>query len=530
MKSLPRLVIVLALCFTTIALLPTPAQAAVCRFPEILLSVDRGVPGDPVTVRGKDFDPDAYVDIYYYVDSDSRIALKDSIIPDFSRSFSVEVTIPESATGDHRVRAIGRVDGQIVERDAVFRVKPGVMVSPAEGPVGIAVTAKGRGFAEYETAIEVRYYFNGSYERVAENIEADARGSWEATIEIPTSTRGEYRITARGAKTAFVAAVRPATFQVKPVISMVEPSGSVGQSIPVSGSGFAPNESGIRILLAGEAVATGIRADDSGYWEANFTVPAKPAGQYSLTAEGGITSRADVGNIDFELKPGLTLSPAEGHVGMNLTAVGLGFPAGKAVVILYDDEQVATATADDEGGFHAVFLVPPSRYGKRQVAAAIDEGTNSIANFKIAATAYFIMDSDPPPTPEPISPNDGRRVGFVGKVRPTFEWSEVEDDSGVYYNLQVATSADFTAPSVVVSVTGLTGTSYTLENEALSFGTYYWAVQAVDSAENESGWSQGDFFRAGRLPLWAFIVIMVFVGILLLARLRALLIRRLFYS
>jgi len=118
----------------------------------------------------------------------------------------------------------------------------------------------------------------------------------------------------------------------------------------------------------------------------------------------------------------------------------------------------------------------------------------------------------------------------VGKVRPTFEWSAVEDDSGVRYNLQVATSADFAPSSVVASVTGLTGTSYTLESEGLSYGTYYWAVQAADSAENESAWSEADFFRAGRLPLWAFIVIMVFVGILLLARLRALLIRRLFYS
>jgi len=527
---LPRLAIVLALCLMTIALLPVLAQAEVCRFCEITLSVDRGVPGDILTVNGWDFDPDAYVDIYYYVDSDSRIALKESIIPNSSRSFSVTVTIPESPTGDHRVRAIGRVDGQIVERDAVFRVKPGVTVSPAEGPVGIAVTAKGRGFAEYETAIEVRYYFNGSYERVAENIEADARGSWEATIEIPTSTRGEYRITARGAKTAFVAAVRAATFQVKPVLSMVEPSGGAGQSIPVSGNGFAPNERNIRILLDGEEVATGIRADDSGYWEESFAVPAKPAGEYSLTAEGDITRRADVGNISFEIRAGLALSPAEGHVGMNLTVTGRGFPAGKAVVILYDGDQVATATADDEGDFQVVFPVPASRYGERQVAAAINEGANSVADLEIAATASFIMDSKPPPTPEPISPNDGRRVGFVGKVRPTFEWSEVEDDSGVYYNLQVATSADFAASSVVASVTGLTGTSYTLENEALSYGTYYWVVQAADSAENESAWSEADFFRAGRLPLWAFIVIMVFVGILLLARLRALLIRRLFYS
>jgi len=518
MKSLPRLAVVFVLCLMTVALLPVPAHA-VCRYPEISLSPDHGVPGDSVTVSGVDFERDEYADIYY----DGTWV--DEVLPTRSRAFTVTFTIPECHTGDYVVRAVT----ESFQQDAVFKVRPGLTVSPTEGPVGITVTVKGRGFAENETAIEVRYYFNGIYEKVAESIGADARGSWEATFEIPASTRGEYRITARGAKNAFVAAVRSTTFQVKPVLSIVEPSGSVGQSIPVRGSGFAPNESGIRILLNGEAVTTDSRADDTGGWEASFTVPAKPAGEYSLTAEGDITGRGAVGEVSFEIKPGLVLSPDEGYVGMNLTATGRGFPAGKAVVILYDGDQVATATTDAEGSFHAVFLVPPSRYGEQQVAAAINEGANSIVDLKTAATAYFIMDSQPPPTPEPISPNDGRTMGFVGKVRPTFEWSEVEDDSGVRYNLQVATSADFAPSSVVASVTGLTGTSYTLENEALSYGTYYWIVQAVDGAENESGWSEGDLFRAGRLPLWAFIVIMVFVVVLLGVGIRALLIRRLYY-
>jgi hypothetical protein len=37
-------------------------------------------------------------------------------------------------------------------------------------------------------------------------------------------------------------------------------------------------------------------------------------------------------------------------------------------------------------------------------------------------------------------------------------------------------------------------------------------VQAVDGAENESGWTETYSFRTGFLPLWAFIVIIVIVA------------------
>jgi hypothetical protein len=120
---------------------------------------------------------------------------------------------------------------------------------------------------------------------------------------------------------------------------------------------------------------------------------------------------------------------------------------------------------------------------------------------------------------------------LVSAVTPTFEWSEVSDESGIsYYNLQVATSADFAASSILASVTGLTGTSYTIpETEALSIGTYYWIVQAVDGAENESDWSTNHSFRVGLLPRWGFIAAIVGAIVLLIIIIRALLRRHTIY-
>jgi hypothetical protein len=133
-----------------------------------------------------------------------------------------------------------------------------------------------------------------------------------------------------------------------------------------------------------------------------------------------------------------------------------------------------------------------------------------------SAAAVFTMESDDPDPPELISPGDGERVGFIGKVTLAFNWSDVEDLSGVRYKLQIATSdnvtdAGFADP--IQEIWPIVGSNYTLDQtEALPHGTYYWIVQAVDRAENESDWTEPRSFRAGVMPLWAFIVIVVVVA------------------
>jgi hypothetical protein len=289
--------------------------------------------------------------------------------------------------------------------------------------------------------------------------------------------------------------------------------GSVGDNITMTGSGFYADDRYIKILFEGEETETDpeiIRADESGYWEASFKVPEMPTGGYSVTAEGEYTK--DVTALSFEIEPGIVLSPDEGHVGTDVTVAGRGFATNENVVIKYDGSEVETARTNAEGSFSDVsFPVPEGIHGAHQVTAEDDEDNE--------ATATFTMESDPPDTPEPLSPPDGGRVGFIGSARPTFEWSEVSDDSGVYYNLQIAASANFTTEGFVdplFSVDGWVGTNYTLNaTQALPNDTYYWIVQAVDGAENESGWTEAYSFRAGLLPLWAFIVIIVLIVVLI---------------
>ncbi|UCG82430.1 MAG: hypothetical protein JSW38_09550 [Dehalococcoidia bacterium] len=497
MRLLSRLLVVLAVCLVAIALPAAPAQA---QGAYITLSPDHGVPGEEVTVRGYNFTADEWVDIYYYPNGDDIWI--DDVKTDDDGYFKITFTVPESCTGDHPVLAEDEEDVDAIED---FDVEPGLTLSPEEGAVGTTVTVEGHGFAEDEDDIELRYYLNGNYEVVVDNIRADEDGWWKRSFLIPVSAKGDHKIDAQGDENE-LRDVRDATFEVTPGITLERLSGSPGESIMMTGRGFADGERDIKILFDGEEVVIEIRADDTGYWEEDFEVPDMPKGDYSVTADGESTPKEDITALSFEIEPGLVLSPDEGHVGIDLTVTGGGFAANKDVVVMYENSQIETTVTNNKGSFDVSFLVPESKNGARLVSAE-DEAENE-------ATAIFTMESDPPEMPELISPPDGDRAGFIGKMRPTFKWSEVSDDSGVYYSLQIAASAnitdtgEFIAP--LVSKEGIAGTNYTLaKTEGLPYGTYYWIVQAVDGAENESGWTEAYSFKAGILPLWAFIVIII---------------------
>ena len=521
MRLLSRVLVVVFVSLIGFALSPVPAQA-ICVPWDIELFPESGPPGTEVTVHGHDFAEGRPIDIYY-----DGIRVSEGSETDPSGEFIVTFPVPEGCSGYYHVHA----DVGHAEADTYFHVKPGLTVSPEKGPMGTNVTVKGQGFAKNEQGIELMYYLNGSYETIERNIVANSKGSWEMSFPIPASDRGEHKIDAEGDE-SWLWAVQETTFTVTGEISIDKSSGIVGDTVTMTGSNFGAYEKDITILFDGEAMVTDIEAGSEGEWEASFQVPDMPAGEYNITTEGEHTDKEDIGELSFEIKPYIVLSADEGHVDMDLTVTGYGFAADKDVNIMYDDSQVGIAETDDQGSFEVSFSVPESNHGEHQVRAKLTRGANSTADLVVNTSTVFTIESDPPPIPAPIWPSNKSRLGFMGEVAPTFEWSEVSDDSGVRYSLQIATSADVTATGEsvdpMVSVTNLAETSYTV-TEALPYGTYYWAVQAVDKAENESDWSAVHSFHVGFLPLWAFILIIVAIVALLVALIRALVRRRTIY-
>jgi len=373
---------VLIICLIAIAVPPSPTLA-VCHLWDIELSPQSGPPGTELEVYGHDFLPNRHVDIFY----DGELLIE-VIETNANGEFTVTFAVPEGCTGYHWVSAKVGSEGGFDYADKQFAVKPGLTVSPDKGPAGSTVTVQGGGFAKNEQGIELRYYLNGSYETIERTIAANADGSWERTLQIPSSTRGEHKIDAEGFESSLYK-VQDAIFTVTGEITLDKAAGIVGDSIIMTGTTFAAHEQGIRILFGGEAVATDISANSDAEWQASFQIPEMPGGEYVVTAEGDQTRKEDIGELSFEIVPDIVLSACEVHVGMELSVAGRGFAAGDDVDIMYDACVVTTAAADDQGCFETSFSVPASNCGEHEVTAG--------CSAENAANAALAMESTPPP-------------------------------------------------------------------------------------------------------------------------------------
>jgi len=96
----------------------------------------------------------------------------------------------------------------------------------------------------------------------------------------------------------------------------------------------------------------------------------------------------------------------------------------------------------------------------------------------------FTVDITPPSAPSLVSPTD---EALTNDRSPTFDWTDVTDDSGVTYWLQVDNNSSFSSREIDQS--GLSSSTYTLTWDLWQDGTYYWRVKAEDGAGGESDWS-----------------------------------------
>ena len=124
---------------------------------------------------------------------------------------------------------------------------------------------------------------------------------------------------------------------------------------------------------------------------------------------------------------------------------------------------------------------------------AVDKAGNES---DLTASLTFTLDTMAPDIPALVQPWNAT---YVSDNIPFLEWSTPTDASTVHYQLQVASDSGFS--SLVLYKKFLVASWYTLtagdalyHSEALSDGTCYWRVKAIDNAGNESDWTASRTF------------------------------------
>ncbi len=556
-KILRILSITIILSLLLVALPVRPAYAG-----SIEIDPEEGTIGTEVTVVGEDFNEstettEKYAVIFFSsqeastvddIDDDVDVyeTVQDGIYLDENGEFEETFIIPDALTdGDdeedvttgtyyiyvcHYLSVSPPTLATRIRAVAEFNVIGGeIEIDPEEGPVATEVEIVG---AEFSSRDNITIEYDGNDVDIADgDDETDSDGEFVSYILIPESTAGDHTITVTVAGSEV-----EAEFTVEPEIILNPTSGEADDTVTVSGTGFERRDEVI-VYFENVALAT-VTTDSDGSFDTTIDVPDLEADIYDIEAEDE-SNNIDTAKFTVAAPPTpiptpapsptpsptpapsepnestamVKMKPTTGEIGDNLVLSGAGFEADTAIDINFDDETVATATADTNGIFVSVFQVPASTSGDHTVT--ITDGTNT-------EELTFTVQTEPPPVPAPLLPE----MGITVKPPISFDWKSVTaDNPPATYTLQIATDKDFPADSIVMEKKELTKSEYTIsEEEALELadeqGAFYWRIRAVDGVGTPSDWTgPGQFFvtQPFSLPNWAIYTLLGIGGLLLFA-------------
>jgi hypothetical protein len=517
-KTLRVLVLATVLCLLVVAL-----PAAVHAAGYIQLESDIGSIGERIDISGYGFDHNRLIAVYLsprdaeieedYIRDIDIFQKVLSRTTDAEGGFSAYFIVPERLIdGEEEEDVKSGIYYVYLTEARIGKIKAKVELSiagisrvrPSEGPAGTEVKINGTGFEDNEN-ITV-YFDDESVPIVGGDTKTDARGDFSCNIEVPEGVAGEHTLAVvddsghRG----------QIEFTVEPGLTFTPFPASRLDKVMVKGTGFSKTAyvdiyfNGVEQILAGKLT------DDNGSFTTSLSPLPNTPGDYSVRAEDEDKNEAEA---VLTMVAGISISPDAGDVGTPVTVTGTGFKTKTAVAITYDNDQepVTTTTTDNNGKFKVTFTVPASQSGLHSITAT--DGTTT-------ADTSFVIESISPAVPVLVAPEPDTKASS----QAVFDWEDVDDPSGVIYNLEIAIGREFTPEDMVLQKTGLTKSEYALtEAEQLNptpkNESYYWRVKAIDGAANESEWSQPESFSVGgtfNIMDWVPYILMALGGLLII--------------
>lgn len=450
----------------------------------VTISPKSGTIGTKLAVTGTGFRGERAITITF--DGDEVDTNPASITTGNNGSFTASFQVPACINDTAEVVA---GDGKYTAT-AEFTILAGITLDPSSANVGDTVSITGNGFRS--SRLITLTLDDEEVDSRPVSIRSDSMGCFEVDFIVPPSTSGVHKVrTDDGSEIAEV------SFTTLSTISLSPTGGPINAEVTIKGTGFGSSRV-VTIEFDDNHVRT-IATDVKGNFTTQFVVPQNRSGKYNVVASDGVATAGAI----FTVTTSIGVTPVTGHVGTVITVNGTGFTG--AVTVKYDDLVVATTTADANGAFSISFNAPKSIHGHHTVT--VSGVINTIE-------ATFTMESDAPPAPTLLLPENGARQNS----RSSFSWGVVNDPSGITYTLQIANDDSFN--TLLLEKQGLTQSPYKLSGEEGLSSTdsdapYYWRVKAVDGASNESAWSTPRSFYVRFIPQWAIYVIIAVIAVVI---------------
>jgi len=287
---------------------------------------------------------------------------------------------------------------------------------------------------------------------------ASYNGSYSATITVPETVKGTYSIIVVDATKGTLATY---TFTLKPKIKLSPSTAIPGDTIDVTGTGFAA-EKKVTLYLRDEKISTTpstVKTDENGSFSCSFKVPKDlTTGKHKVKAvdEAGNTAEATL-----KIGPAITLDPTSGPTGTIVEISGRGFTgediAGKNITVTIDGKEcpiLEGITVRSDGTFTGKFIIPTVEEADKYTIKATVSGTSTsaTAKFEVTGTTSITLK---PTSGEPGSTVRVEGVNFTAMegVKVTFKFGGMKIEETTTTNSSGGFIIDITVPSVPVRTT-----------------------------------------------------------------------------
>lgn len=264
-----------------------------------------------------------------------------------------------------------------------------ISISPSTGPPGTTVTLTALNFTASTTYTVT---FSGTYGIYYPTSGSTGTGNFTAYFSVPPYPRGVYSVTVT---TTSDTTLTPASFTITPLVTLSSASGYVGDTITVTGTGFYTGST-VTVYFDSTVWFT-TTALANGTFSVATTVPASVRGTHTVQGYdvSGYSPAAS-----FTTYSKITVTPASGGVGDNITISGTGFAASQSIAITFDGVAMTTTpaavTTTSVGSFGpSSFTVPAGVRGSHTIRAQDVSGNYATATFTTTQSITLTPTSGP---------------------------------------------------------------------------------------------------------------------------------------